>query len=400
MSALVAFLLRQQQGDDRNHEDGPVDHGPPQDNTEQDVVVEPTWRTTRADREYFSQLEDFIAFNTLMFRANPQHRVFSRGPGRYVNHDFHLDAEGRIGRLDLGKFSNGTLWPEQWELSVDHLVQLTNLATLSLTGCRSVPWNALATLPRLATLTIENIIMIDGSVAFISMEEENTYFPNLRGLYFSNCGTIDHDSDAMSQLMAFVTSRFPNLQSLSFEHVREGDLPILLEGLSKAQSCASIKDNLKYLSLNSCNIQEIHLATILLDILPQYANLGNINVGGDNNITSLHGLAERMRKENLDLLPPSVSASRLMLHKLHLYGNPIMSTLTTDGDNQASLMTLLDSFPMLQSLGFPPPTASEPLPPKIEHKLTINRAGRVLLGGGPLLCSWHNPSHFPFGPTS
>lgn len=131
--------------------------------------------------------------------------------------------------------------------------------------------------------------------------------------------------------------------------------------------------------MQSCNFEETHLVNILFDVLPRYTKLHYVTLAS-NNINSIKGLAERLTSENHGLISPSVRASRLMLHHLDLEGNPFMSSLTPeDLDKQDSMLTLLESFPMLYRLDF---SLGMTIPPRIKSRLKINRinhaAGVVL----------------------
>jgi hypothetical protein len=146
-----------------------------------------------------------------------------------------------------------------------------------------------------------------------------------------------------------------------------------LESLSSVEN-ACFKDSLKILTLNSCQVDENNLETIMLKIRPKFENLSKLYLF-NNKIQSIHRIENKIKNNDDAEFVPSKS-----LRILDLYGNPIFKKMKISPEEKTAILSFLQSCSSIHNIGgFKRSNYGS----DIESALRINHAGRSnLVKGG------------------
>ena len=135
------------------------------------------------------------------------------------------------------------------------------------------------------------------------------------------------------------------------------------------------RQSLKILNIFGSEVKEEGLETLLFDILPRFPNLTTIHIPF-NRIESLQMIASRIKLRSTDEI---MSIPDNSLRKLKLYCNPVLEKIRDDQKEKDALMTILNAFSEISSLGSP--CSINGL--DVDYLLRINQAGRKFITGGP-----------------
>jgi hypothetical protein len=166
--------------------------------------------------------------------------------------------------------------------------------------------------------------------------------------------------DTSSPFFVWLKSKLSSLYDLRF-------VDYLLDFLVTVEE-TRFKDNLKMLTLDSCNLECKPFGplfqTLMLNILPRFPKMVALNLC-NNNIKSIHPVVVDML-ENERKIPSTLCV-------LGLYGNPVMENIKDDPKEKEAVMSLLKTFNMIYNLGG---ACFCPNDTDIDYELSMNHAGR------------------------
>ena len=260
---------------------------------------------------------------------------------------------GRITELELLDISHKFDLPPIIE-------RLHKLKEITLCNCRLIPIE-LGNLPRLEQLYFdpcppENIPdgMQLGSLKSIHMEAGSFLYRQTFGLVI----------------------QLPALETLELRVSNEEEKEQVLRVLQNAD--CSFRQSLKSLDLTYCRMNEDDLETLLFNVLPRFPNLREISLHS-NGIESLQKVERRIKHQSSSQL--GILENRLC--KLNLDVNPVVKNLDgNDPKEKTALLTILNAFHEISSLGIYRKIFMDTYSPDIEYLLRINQTGRKFITGG------------------
>jgi hypothetical protein len=165
----------------------------------------------------------------------------------------------------------------------------------------------------------------------------------------------------------WMTSQLPSVEDIGFVYAEDKKTAnALLESLSSVED-ACFKDSLKIISLNTCQVDNNNLETIMLKIRPKFENLSKLYLF-NNKIQIIHHIVNKIKNNDDAELLPSKS-----FRILDLYGNPIFKMMKDYPEEKTAMLTFLQSWCSIHNIGGYERSNYDS---DIEYALRINHAGR------------------------
>ena len=295
---------------------------------------------------------------------------------------FKTNEEGRIIGLRLGK------WLAEWSLP-GVIELLIFLKDLRLRSCMSIPFEV-QNLKCLKSLQLVGCnIIIFGKIFMI---------PSLKDFEIRNCVVrcqcngnykcwekCSHISTKRHVIRNVMEKGFPNLEHFAVHDTSRnfnndvGKL-VFKELVNNSSNCC-FRESLKSLVIARSNWNDkTDLATVLLQIVPQFPNLKRLEVKC-NRLQSVLPLIE-MIEQNMDLDDEKTNHGVVRVKLVcadNVPGIPAIELAKTDPAEKAAVLRLLHKLPGLYNLG------CHSYDPEIEYELKLNHIGKGSIVNGSVV---------------
>jgi len=264
---------------------------------------------------------------------------------------YHSDENGRITLFTVANDA-------PYELPA-HIGRLDRLERLGLAGnCLSIPVKELCKLERFQELFITGCSNLLSNDFPVQMKLKHLKFLYLHNSQFQSTVSF----------LRWMAAHFPSLEYLEILYMEENQTDIILDFLRGLDS-ASFKSNLKRLAMKCCHVNENHFQALMLEVLPKFENLFELNLW-NNNIKSFQPIAEKIENETNCTVSNSIRRLQLSDNPVSFYQKKLLPK------EKMAVLSILKSFKNLYSLGIMMEYDSD-----IHYARLINHAGRNIIEG-------------------
>ena len=231
-----------------------------------------------------------------------------------VGHDgwwYEVDDDGRITTLSIGDEED----LDPFDLPAG-AVRLERLTCLDIYDCRSLPVNEVSKLPHLEELRLRGCSDIFGN------------FPAQMDLkYLKTFHLNDSQFQSSSPFLLWMVGQLPSLEIFEFLSMEKNETNCILDAIQNFDVC--LQTNLKEFWMIQCKLNDNHLETILVEILPRFPNISYLDLGW-NQIQSIQSIVDRLKSDKTCFLSKSIS-------HLGLCNNPEINRIASKTTNHIAV---------------------------------------------------------------
>ena len=320
-----------------------------------DPLFEETGLTNSADKEKFLEIcrtseqqwhesmtnfNDLKAFASLLVQTGLLNLNNDNDDDRQMIPSFMVGTDGVEGRItSLHSFPSGTVHSSNTVVPYRNvprnIVRLDRLEALYIDRAKSLPLKELSLLPNLYVLSLSRCS--DGLSEAILGAPKSINFPNVKRLHL-------HGSSSFPML-----HRCISVEKLVFncEHPKETDGIIHFlssDTFASLKTLQCIHFDGRHAKDGESPMNEIHLETLMFEILPNIANIDKLILHTVLDLSTLKALMDRIGNDKERKLPKS-------LRKIHFYFRPEpLESTSNDPSAKKTLMTFLDVFDSVEQL--------------------------------------------------